>query len=150
MILPHSNNPKLSETPRIGNGDVHFHRTKHDLDKELATNKTYDNRNQSPLDKFGKKMMPPEKANINFGHKQDTDPVLISPGRGSEKGSNKSPGKSSNFKQISPHKPSTSLDIKSHSPSQKSGLYHKRYYKYGHDVSKAGEAQPDQDTNHFR
>lgn len=44
MFLPHENKPKHSETPRIGNGDVHFHKNKNDLDQELLTNKTYDSR----------------------------------------------------------------------------------------------------------
>ena len=47
-------------TPRVGSGDLHFHRQ----DIDLASTPQI---NYSPVDKFGKKMMPPEKSNIKFG-----------------------------------------------------------------------------------
>ena len=47
MHVPHDNKPKHSITPRIGNGDVHFHKNNNDklLENDLETNKTFDNRN---------------------------------------------------------------------------------------------------------
>jgi hypothetical protein len=77
LHLPYNNKPKQPITPRVFSGDVHFSRKDKDMNisvdhspDQLDISKTYDNRSggqQSPLDKFGKKMMKPEKSNITFG-----------------------------------------------------------------------------------
>ena len=90
----------------------------------------------SYIDKFGKKMMPPEKNNIKFG---ENGVDVKSPQKEKPRNnSNDSSEKKSGFNKFS-----TNINIKDHSHEAKSGLYQQKYNKNQMDNSKLKSSVPE-------